>query len=247
MIQRIFSFVVLSLLLSTTASAQFQGYLDIKVTAQNMQSTARQYFSKGNVRSETSVNIPGMGVKKMVTIFKASNPDLIVTLDEQNKTYSEINLKEMPMMQMGSDDENDAPKDKVKIKKLGKKKVLGYNCDHVRIISEDRETDLWVTKDILGFDMFEAMNKQDKSQNQGMMKMIGSSGIKGFPLKMKDKTSGMVWQVTKIKKQRVPSSKFSVPKGYKKASIPGMGGMSPEQRKQMEDMMKRMKNKFPGN
>lgn len=247
MIQRIFSFIVLSLLLSTTASAQFQGFLDIKVSAQNMQSTARQYFSKGNVRSETSVNIPGMGVKKMVTIFKASNPDLIVTLDEQNKTYSEINLKEMPMMQMGSDDENDAAKHKVKIKKLGKKKVLGYNCDHVRIISEERETDLWVTKDILGFDMFEAMNKQDKSQNQGMMKMIGSSGIKGFPLKMEDKTSGMVWQVTKIKKQRVPSSKFSVPKGYQKTSMPGMGGMSPEQRKRMEDMMKRMKNKFPKN
>jgi len=243
MLNKSFAVIFTLLLFSSTAFADFKGYLDIKMSAQNVETTSRQYIANGNLRSESKVNIPGMGEKKVTTIMKASNPDLVISIDEQNKTYSEINLKDLPMMQFEEDDEgeDEGEEAEVKVEKLGRGKVLGYNCDHVRIISEDQTTELWVTKDVLGFETFSEMTRQDEKQNEGLMKSLQVSGLNGFPLKMKEASTGMTWEVTKIKKQNVPASKFEVPAGYKKQSMPGMGSMSQEQRDQMQKMMEKMK------
>lgn len=239
MLNKSFAVIFTLLLFSSTAFADFKGYLDIKMSAQNVETTSRQYIADGNLRSESKVNIPGMGEKKITTIMKASNPDLVISIDEENKTYSEINLKDLPMMQ--DEDEEEGEEAEVKVEKLGWEKVLGYNCDHVRVTSEDQTTELWVTKDVLGFDTFSEMTRQDEKQNKGLMKSLQASGLNGFPLKMKEASTGMTWEVTKIEKQNVPASKFEVPAGYKKQSMPGMGSMSQEQRDQMQKMMEKMK------
>jgi hypothetical protein len=228
--------------MSQTAYGQFEGFFDVKLKAQNVATTSRQFYSDGNVRNETKMNIPGMGVKEMVTIFKADDPDRILSLDVTNKTYSEIDLSSMPMMQNYSKNASSKRSD-AKIEKLGKEKILGYTCQHIRISSEGNKTELWITDKILGYEAFEKMSRQNKNANQGFMSAMQKAGVRGFPLKMLDKSSGMVWEVVKIKKQKVPASKFAVPKGYSKVAMPGMGGMSEEQMRKMQEMMEKMKSR----
>jgi len=243
---------VLNLFISSSVFAQFEGYLDLKMSTGSMNATTRQYISKGNMRSEASVNIPGMGNRTTITIFNASNPDVIITLNEQAKTYVKVDLRNMPFMQ-GDDDEDEYSDDDdsesegdVKIEKLGKAKVLGKVCEHVRITSDGHQTEMWITKDVLGYDAFKTMTLQGDNQNRGIMNMMNMAELQGFPLKMVDKASNMTWEVVKIKQQDVPASKFSIPDEYKEAAMPGVHGISPQQRQKMEEMMKQMQKKYQG-
>jgi hypothetical protein len=119
----------------------------------------------------------------------------------------------------------------------------------------------WTSKDIAGlsYESMRGLMRKGNGGDEGILKAIRDAGADGFIVKMVTREKGnpapvMTMELTKIEKKSVPASLFEVPAGYKKQE--GMAGamgvaspeaqeqmrkamenLTPEQRKQIEDMM----------
>ena len=72
---------------------------------------------------------------------------------------------------------------------------------------------------------------------------MSEAGLKGFPVKMtmlrKDGNPEIEMELIKLDRRSVPASTFEIPAGYTEAKA-GMGMMSPEQQKRMQDQLSKM-------
>ena len=121
--------------------------------------------------------------------------------------------------------------------------------------------EMWTTKDLSGLN-YEAMRGlMSRGQgDEGLFPALREVGADGFIVKMvtKDKAGSVqsTMELTKVEKRSVPASMLEIPPGYtKQEGMMGMAGMvspeaseqmrkamenmTPEQRKQIEEMMKR--------
>ena len=203
---------------------------------------------------------------KMTTLMKVANPDVMYMINDEARTYSEMNLKEVreSVSKMRSE------KEPYTVKVLGSERILGYSTKHVLLTrpSERSEMEIWTTKDILGLN-YEAMRglmRRDPNRDEGTFaKALRDAGADGFFVKMITREKGKpeptsTMELTKAEKKSLPGSLFEIPPGYtKQEGMMGAAGvvspeaaeqmrkamenMTPEQRKQLEEMMKqRQKN-----
>jgi hypothetical protein len=123
--------------------------------------------------------------------------------------------------------------------------VAGWACERALVNQEGTETDneMCVSKEIVGSaDLFNA-GRRDAS-SQGLAKALKANGLDGMPIRMIVRRKGdpeamMAWELVKAEKRALPASTFEVPAGYEETSA--MGAMlSPAQKKQMDDAMKNM-------
>ena len=115
---------------------------------------------------------------------------------------------------------------------------------------------------VLYDDEARGLMRRGGQSDEGMMKALKDAGVDGFVVKMITREKGnptpvATMELTKVERRSLPGSLFEIPAGYTKqegmmgaASVmapPGAGdemrkaleNMTPEQRKQIEEMMKR--------
>jgi hypothetical protein len=244
------------------AWAQFEGVMDMKMTLTDP-SGANQgggdivvSVGKPGFRSDLNMQMPQMSMK-MVMLFKESTPDVMYQINDEAKSYSEI-----PMPKNADAAKATADADKYTVKKLGEEKILGYKTQHVLAIHNGSTNELWLAKDFLDYNMFKRL--QGRQAQAGLEKALKDAGVEGMPLKsiMPGPMGGkMTMEVVKADKKSLPASTFDIPAGYTKSegglmnALSGASGpqvdaakkqmeeamknMTPEQRKQLEEIMKR--------
>jgi len=118
---------------------------------------------------------------------------------------------------------------KAVVKKLGDtKKVGGFACTRHKIMRGTEEiAELWITKEIRGFDAMrndlKAFSKRMTTMNPMMGGDLASAmeSLDGFP--METGMMGMKTVVTKVEPKSTTLSEFEVPSGYKKVDMKHMG------------------------
>jgi hypothetical protein len=250
-----------AVLAAAPAFAQFEGEIDMKITGQGMTGTGKVFVSKAGSRSEMDMQTAQMPLH-MVTLMKFSNPDVTYLVNDKAKTYTEMNLKKA----RESAAKTTGAKEPYSAKLLGSERVLGYSTKHVLLSrpGENSDMEAWTTKDILGLSyesMRGLMRRRAGDDDSSMIKALRDAGADGFFVKMITREKGkaeslMTMELTKAEKRSVPASMFEVPPGYtKQEGMMGAAGvvspeaaeqmrkamenMTPEQRKQMEEMMKK--------
>ena len=259
----VFAILAGAALATAPAFAQFEGELSMKLTMKDGSGTGKAYVSKAGARSELDIQTSRMPFK-MTTLMKTSTPDIMYMINDQQKSYAEIDLVEMK--KQAAKYRGDKSKETWNVKKLGKESVNGYSTEHVLLTrAEDAksEQELWTSKDVSGlsYESMRGLMRRGNQSDEGMMKALRDAGVDGFVVKMVTREKGnpaplATMELTKVEKKSLPASLFEVPAGYKKqegmmgaASVmapPGandemrkaMENLTPEQRKQIEEMMK---------
>jgi hypothetical protein len=241
--------------LSFSASAQFEGEVQMKITAADGGGTMAMFISQNAIKTEMNLSAENMQMQ-MSSLMKMDNPNLIYIINDKSKSYSELDLKEMEKMAQGMT----RTKETYKVQKLGKEKILGYDCDHILVSDSDSEMEMWIAKGIMDYDTFKKFNQSQ--QDNGLEKALKEAGVLGMPLKQimnKGTAAETKMEVVKINKGKLPASTFEIPKGYKKTEGGLMGAgmdmmpdeakaqmreslknMSPAEKKQMKEAMKSM-------
>jgi hypothetical protein len=211
----------------------------------NLDGTAKMYTGKSGFRMEWAMTTPpsSKGGKpatiKMTMIAAKPNPEKVYLVNDENKTYSVWDT------QQGRDSLKKAPKESYKVEKLGTDKVAGYTCANARVTSSKGSVfDVCVTKELgPSADWLAAMNRSDPDA-QSWLQALKDDGIDGFPVRwsVRDKSSGKVtmsMEMTRADRKPLPASLFVVPAGYKETNF-AVGGLTPEQQKAMGDAQKQM-------
>jgi hypothetical protein len=257
-----------AVLAATPALAQFEGEITMKMTMREGSGTGKAYVSRAGARSELDMQAGRMPFK-MTTLMKFSNPDVMYMINDQQKSYAEIDLKQMK--EQAGKMRGEKEKDSWTVKKLGRETVNGYSCEHVLLThGQDSRTEMewWTSKDIAGlnYETMRGLMRRGNQSDEGIMKALRDAGADGFVVKMVTHEKGSptplaTMELTKVQRKSLPASLFEIPAGYTKhegmmgaASVmaspeqqeqmrKAMESLTPEQRKQIEDMMKaRQKN-----
>ena len=252
-----------AVLAATPAFAQFEGEITMKLTMREGSGTGHAYISKAGARSELDIQASKMPFR-MTTLMKFSNPDVMYMINDKTKTYAEMDLAKM--RDQASKMRGEKAKETWTVKKLGKETVNGYSCEHVLLAHGDdakSEMELWTSKDISGlsYESMRGLMRRGSQSDEGMMKALRDAGADGFVVKMVTRQKGnptpvATMELTKVQRKSVPASMFEIPAGYtKQEGMLGAAGvmaspeqqeqmkkamenLTPEQRKQIEDMMK---------
>ena len=243
-----------------SAFAQFEGEIDMKITSQGMTGTGKVFVSRVGSRTEMDMQTAQMPVH-MVSLMKFATPDVVTLINDKAKAYSEMDVKKS----RETTSKMTGEREPYTVKILGSERMLGYSTKHVFLSrpGDRSEMELWTTKDILGLN-YEAvrglMRRGSNQDDSSMLKALRDASADGFFVKMisreKGKTEPLTtMELTKAEKKSLPGSLFEIPPGYtKQEGMMGAAGvvspeaaeqmrkamenMTPEQRKQFEEMMK---------
>jgi len=189
------------------------------------------------------------------TIIFRLDKQLMITVDNADKTYTELTFAELEktMKKAGAQMEEmkkkmaDLPEEQrkmmeqmmgdggvVEVKATGEKKsISGYACSKYVVTKNGKESiAVWTTKDVKGFDSMrkdmEEFGRLIAELNPMMGKEMaeGMKKIEGFPIQTDMGSIKSV--VTKVEKRASPPSEFDVPSGYKKVKPKMMEGMNEE-------------------
>ena len=212
-----------------------------------MNGSGKTYISKTGWRSEIEMQNPEMAAAtggkpfRMVMFGKLAEPDIAYSINDAMKTYAVINTKEMRDL-AGKIEKKEK---KFSVTKLGKDSVAGLPCENVRVTEDQgkQEIEACVSKEFLSGDWLRAMQRGGRGGD--WMKALKDSGIEGYPVRMamtmKDQPGvKTTMEITKVDRRSVPASMFAVPPGYKETSMMGNFAQTPEQAKQMEDAQKQL-------
>lgn len=218
---------------ATSFSTGSDMYYEYRITSIgekiNMNSSMKLYLSsKGNVRMEMSRPVAGADGKgllaNLVVIGSSDKPNETITIDDDKKTYT-IN-------HIDADSIKNPFKTQSVATKIGEEKLLGYNCVHARVISNNSlgsfyksidTTDIWRSNDIPVQEKFKALLKRFESKNgsflysteiAGQLKQMGCDGFM-MKLQMRDTHYTMTDELVKAEHRDLPSGLFQVPAGYK--------------------------------
>ncbi len=244
--------LLLALVSAAPAALAFEGAMDVKLThtqpkgdegdgARPAESgTGKIYLAKQGVRMEWQMG-QGERQMKMATLMLRSQPDRIYFVNDATKTYSEMDTSKHR-------EKDDADDDKITVKKLGNEKVAGFDCAHGLITTDKGEqVEVWTSKDV--GDLNEFMNSQsggaaarEKSWKQ-KYEALKSAGLNGWPMRWVDRRGdrgSTSWEVTRVEKGTPPAALFDLA-GYKKSEgFAGAVQLSPEQQKKMDEALKKL-------
>ncbi len=256
--------LAVALCLAAAPALAFEGVIETKMTMNRGQmdgapeGTPSSFSGTGtitvkglNSRMEQQMNVPGMSGGKHVTIYRADEKTTYI-LNPASKTYTKHAAEK-------SDDDSESTK--WTVKKLGKDKVAGRNVEHVQVqrAGGGETLEVWIDKNLISEgDLEKAFNAGGRGQS-GWWGALRKEGVAGVPLKVISHNAkgepGVTFEATAVKPQSVPDSAFAVPAGYTESKgYGGMGGaagdaqqrrdqmmqqLTPEQRKQVEEMMKK--------
>lgn len=246
--------IVFSLLSPAAAWAQTEGVATFTMSSNSPeragpQGEYRMYFSRNAYRIEMQMDLSSArgdrpegsrtnapSTFRMTMIGKVSEPDKIYTVNDERKTYSVTNVPKK------GEYKSDAT---WTVKRLGRDAVAGFSCDNVQLTSSTGSVvDACLSPELVSTTAwFSAMSRRNASEHTWVAAMQ-EAGVKGFPVRMKFRSStgqgGIDMQLVSFERKSISSAMFEIPAGYTETRGTMMGGMSPEQEKQMNDALSKM-------
>ncbi len=242
------------LLVAGSATAQFQGVADFTITMKGdqgkpMPGAGKMFVGADAFRMEWALDVATSARGKdrpkdapreisMTMLFRKADPGKLFMLNAANKTYSVFDPKKAA-------DQDKASKETFTVKKLGTATVAGMSCQNVLLTSsKGNEIEVCAAKDFAASDEWLAgFNRREGGGS--WMAALKEQGIAGFPVRWSIRKKGSTdalatMEFTRFEKKTLPASLFEVPAGYKQTSM-AMGGLTPEQDKQMSDARAQMK------
>jgi len=234
---------------------------------QTVPSSGKVFLSRSAVRVEWQTQLAGTDRKagapdpfRMTMIQKQSEPDHSYMLNEERKTYS--------VMQFDTKREKtESSSEKWTAEKLGRDTVAGFSCEKLKMTSAaGNVTEACVAPDLMPSTAWlRAWNR--RSEQAGPFQAMKNAGVVGFPVrwifreKGTDQISSSI-ELVRFERKSLPASLFEIPSDYRKvdtmmetmATTPeqekamrdarkqmneALEKMTPEERKQYEEMMKR--------
>lgn len=253
---------VLLLSASATASAQFEGVADFRVTmtgekGKAVPSTGKIYVAKNAYRTEwetkfdAGTRAPKQGEAaaaprslKMTMLGRLAEPDKIYMINDERKSYSVMDLKKI------REEARNVSKETYTVRKLGSDTVAGVSCQKGLVTSSaGNEFEVCVSKDWrISGDWLAGMNR---NRNAGSwLAALRENGLDGFPIRWVMRRNGspdpvVSMELTHAEKKSLPAALFEVPPGYTESRA-GAPGLTPEQEKMMRDAQaKALENMTP--
>jgi hypothetical protein len=231
------------------AAADFEGVIESRATMAGHadgSGTARTFVSAAGTRQEMTMGAKGQSMS-MVTLVLKAKPGKAFMVNDEKKTYSEIDVAALKAA-------GEKSPEKFTARRLGSAKVAGYGCAHGLVEgSKGARWEVWTTRDIAGDASFWAEQAGEKQggAGAGIFRAMKDAGLDGWPLKWVVKQKGpdggeaaVTWEATKVERRSLSGSLFSL-SGYTRSEDGPMGAMGqmklpPEQQKQMDEMMKNL-------
>jgi hypothetical protein len=218
----------LFLALAARAFAQSEGIAEFKGTinagqGRMIQTSGKVYFVKAVAyRSEWETDMSALmkgrnmlqGAfptrHKTIAIQKLSDPDKVVTLDEQRKSYMITDLKSLR-----GEGAPDASSKIFTVKKLGRDTVGGLACEKALVTSSDgTRSELCVATDFTPSSAWvEATGRREGSND--LIKALKDAGLDGFPIRTAIHSRGesqaaYTLELVRLETRPVPASVFEV-------------------------------------
>ena len=235
----------------TEGIAEFQGSVHTEKD-KTILSHGKVYMSSAAVRVEWETDLREMAKERnasgksampetfqMTTIQKMSEPGVMYSVSDKNKTYAVEKLD----TERGNANARDR---KWKVERQGHDKVGGVSCEKATLTAEDGDqTEVCVATDWkISSSWLRAWNRREEQASP--LQALRDAGLTGFPVRWifrhkgeKDSWSSM--ELVRFTKQSVPGSVFEIPPGYRKVDSMFETGMTPEQERQMREARQKMK------
>lgn len=210
----ILSLLILAQSIPAFCAKPFEGKVFMTVKSEQFEGKMELSIAKEGFRADLTMSSKHQP-EPTKTSYIAYNDDTkpSYVLMHNTKTMAEINPNQAKKLQKFY-----AKSENFEVKKLGRKKVNGYRCEHVQLSSEKQTLDLWLTKDILDFQTFEEIQQNTlRLSNANMTEILKKEGLKGFPIKIVQASkmgNSISTEVDRVKKQSLPESVFELPKSY---------------------------------
>jgi Domain of unknown function (DUF4412) len=176
---------------------------------------------------------------RMTMIQRIAEPDRTYMVNDERKTYS---------IQMIDDkrERPDRSDKKWKVQKLGRDTVGGFSCEKALLTSEDRrETEVCIATDLVPSTAWlRAWNRREEQATP--LQALKDAGLTGFPVRWIFREKGSTDISSSIELQRfdkksLPASLFEIPAGYRKVdTMMEAMAMTPEQERSMREAQKKM-------
>ncbi len=211
------------------AVAQFEGAIDMKVTApdgDSMRVVSYSMLINGD-KMMSEIMSREDTTKRGRFIFRGDRK-LLWIINDDEKSYLEINLGDVqgaaaPRDTAGKDTARPAPR----LKKTGAgESILGYQCEEYVVEEGSRVTHIWGTQALgnvyrgLSSSMGEMGGQDAGSTQKGWEDELAAMTL--FPLRISTTQNGTMeesQEVTRIHAETVPASAFEPPAAYTKQSM----------------------------
>jgi len=216
----------------------------IHASGQDMPGTVKLSFSSAGWRSDMHMDTSatgggktersGMGgVHETTMLGKASAPMTAYMVQHAVKSYSVIHLDKTA---------ESTPDETWTVKRTGRSSAGGMSCESATVTSsKGSRVNACISSEFTSSSAWwAAMNRQ---RNSGWFRAASDAGLKGFPVRTSilksDGKPEIEMELVSFDRRSVPASTFEIPAGYKEAKA-GMGGMTPEQQKMMQERLSKM-------
>lgn len=194
---------------STATAGAFEGTIYMTTTLPNAGTTDMKLMvGRRGMRAENAVNIGGHANTMMVTVLSLTEkPGKVYMINGESNEVMELDVAAANAQSGGN------PYKNAKIEKIGREKIRGFECTHVRITWPGRDTviDQWVSSEFLDFYAYARMQGADGQSMTQLADRLKAEGVEGFPVKMLLSPSGVLTELTKVERT-VPDDKlFEVP------------------------------------
>ena len=212
--------------------AEFKGSINVG-QGRTIQTSGKVYFARAVAyRSEWETDMssllkgrymPGGGIparRKTITIQKLSEPDRVISLNDERKTYTITDLKSL----RGEVVPGASPKTYT-VKKLGRDTVAGLACEKAAVTSSDgTRSALCVSTEVIPSSAWGAAQNWSEGSSD-MIKALRDAGLDGFPIRMTilpkgESQAAYTLELVRLETRPIPSSVFEVPPGYAEAKSP---------------------------
>ena len=243
--------LVVALCLVALPAAAFEGVLHTRMSSPQKLPDGKPFESTGtiqvkglNSRMESSGFMGGSA--KHIAVTRASEPGVTYILYPEKQAYTKFDSKK------DKPDASDTDDVKWTIKRLGKDKVAGRTTEHVLFTKAGStdETEAWIDQNLVSeADIAKILSGGNQmGQRHSWWAALKKEGLSGIPIKFvhreKDKPDHTVtFEVTEVKSQSIPDSAFAIPSGWKEIGF-GEGMMTADQQKQMKDQMQKAMEKM---
>ncbi|ABS24649.1 DUF4412 domain-containing protein [Anaeromyxobacter sp. Fw109-5] len=234
-------------------AAEFEGKAEYRVKGVGAgparDGSAVVYLSPKGSRSEVEIaaspELASQGMTepmRMISIVKAGEPGRAYVVNPGTKSYSVLDGQ--PEGKAGS----------WTVERAGSDRVGGVGCERARISGSGGERfEVCITRELGTVGSWAASGG---GQDAELPRALKKAGLDGLPARWSvvDPATGapqMTMELVRAARQKVPAAMFEIPAGYAKTSVPqaspemqrkleeAMKDMPPEQRKQLEEMMRR--------
>ncbi len=222
-------FAAALIIIAANAIAKEGVYIEFKLSGGKFSGTSKTYSSDGNTRSEMSMISPSLPAPiNTVTLVLSNALHMIYTINEKDKTYSEMSSDGKSVQKEGEGD--------YEVTVVGKEMVNNYNSIHVKVRykSSKHETEMWLSKDVVGWANYTSVRNQYLTGSK-LFEAMKAKGAEGFVVRMLVNGAGenIQMDLVKAEKKSLDESLFSLGGYTKTARTPVFGSMDMEALKKM--------------